>query len=308
MRYYRIGFICVLLCVIRIYSESRLDTLFFLGDSALSIEWMPDSTNIHADWYSTYAIQCTGADSVYVHNDFIPGVTYQSIAYSYGGEDIYSEYRSKIDSGYIIGSHVCHYNVIFGKYNRDPSEMVAGTDCSGFVCRLWGVPRVNTTTLYSRYASIAKDSLKTGDILVKPGSHVVLIADKEDDTHYLIWESTSIVNGCRERVIDITDSYWDSYYPRRYIKLFNNGLTTPRQFHSLAIPLIRFHQGTLIINSLSPKSRFNVKVFTISGKTIYSGIYIHNHPIPLPAAAGILLVQLHEYNNHSSVIGVCTNR
>jgi hypothetical protein len=77
------------------------------------------------------------------------------------------------------------------------------------------VPRVSTHELYSAYTVIGRNDLDVGDILVKPGSHVVLVVEREDATHALIWESTSAVNGCRERSIDFSESAWDAYYPRR---------------------------------------------------------------------------------------------
>jgi len=193
-------------------NSSQLDTMLMLGDSAILMEWTPDSINTRAGWYVQYGSNC---DAMYLHCDFLPGVTYRSIAYSYGGKDIYIEFRNKISNGFLIGSHMCHYN----NFRDDVSKVIAGTDCSGFVCRLWGVPRVATSKLYSQYKDIARDELDVGDILVKPASHVVLIVEKEEDNRFLIWESTSAVNGCRERVIDIHDSIWNEYYPRRYEKL-----------------------------------------------------------------------------------------
>jgi hypothetical protein len=188
-----------------------LDTLLARGDSSIAIAWTPDSVNTRPDWYRTYGSGCTGVDSVYQHCDFLPGQTYRSVAYSYGGEDGHERFRQKLLEGFLVGSHLCHYNS-FG----DPSAVVAGTDCSGFVCYLWDVPRVSTGGLYDSYVAITRQELDVGDILVRPGSHAVLVVEREDSTRFLIWESTSVVNGCRERLIDITDSYWDAYYPRRY--------------------------------------------------------------------------------------------
>lgn len=209
-----------LFCLVNLTSmvaASKLDTLFARGDSCINISWTPDDRNTATAWYVKNGSLCTGADSVYRHSDFKSGVTYKSIAYSYGGEDGYLKFRDKINNGLLAGSHMCHYN-FFG----DPSGVIAGTDCSGFVCYLWGVSRVSTRELHTQYKIITRDELDAGDILVKSGSHAVVVIEHDEDTRYLIWESTSTVNGCRERIIDLTDSYWDSYYPRRY-----EGLTAP---------------------------------------------------------------------------------
>jgi hypothetical protein len=189
-----------------------LDSVFARGDSCLAIEWTPDSVNTSSAWYVENGSKCTGSDTVYRHSDFIAGVTYRSIAYSYGGEDRYYVFREKVASGFLVGSHLCHYNT-FG----DPSSVIAGTDCSGFVCYVWDVPRMSTGGLAedSRFQHISKAAIEEGDILVKAGSHTVLVVEKDDSTHFLIWESTSAVNGCRERLINIGDSAWNPYIPLR---------------------------------------------------------------------------------------------
>lgn len=185
-----------------------LDSVFARGDSCLAIEWTPDSVNTRSAWYIDNGSKCTGSDTVYRHADFIAGVPYRSIAYSYGGEDPYYIFREKVASGFLVGSHLCHYNT-FG----DPSSVIAGTDCSGFVCYVWDVPRMSTGGLAedSRFQHISKAAIEEGDILVKAGSHTVLVVEKDDSTHFLIWESTSAVNGCRERLIDIGDPAWNPY-------------------------------------------------------------------------------------------------
>jgi hypothetical protein len=243
---------------------SPLDTLFMRGDSSIAIEWTADSVNTRNDWYSTNGSLCTGADSVYKHCDFIPGVTYHSIAYSYGGEDGYIKFRDKITAGLLIGSHMCHYN----KYG-DPSAIVAGTDCSGFVCYLWNVPRVATGTLNSQYKIITRAELDVGDILVKPGSHAVLIIEKEDDNIFLIWESTSAVNGCRERSIDLTDTYWNAYNPRRYEALTMDVTYAATNNQNYLFPAVIFSGQRICITAAAPWHG-TAELFTLSGKQLLS--------------------------------------
>jgi hypothetical protein len=194
-----------------------LDSAYSRGDSCLNIVWTPDSANTKPTWYIQNGSLCTGVDTVYRHCDFTPGVTYRSIAYSYGGEDPYLTFRDKLRRGLLAGSHLCHYQTV-----GDPSPYVAGTDCSGFACYLWNVPRVSTNGLVSdpQYQKIQKSDLRAGDLLVRAGSHAVFVVDQDDSTHFVIWESTSAVNGCRERVIDITDAAWAPYVAVR-----NPGIT-----------------------------------------------------------------------------------
>lgn len=226
----------------------HLDTLLARGDSSLSITWTPDSNNTNSQWYRENGSQCTGSDTVYLHCDFTPGITYSSIAYSYGGEDGFLRFREKVESGFLIGSHMCHYN-LFG----DPSPVVAGTDCSGFVCYLWDVPRVSTRGLHSNYTAINKRQLSVGDILVKPGSHTLLIVEVIDSMQLLIWESTSVVNGCRERIIDLNDTYWDAYYPRRYEGIISATHVSPRKATvPEAFPSATVIHGTVMLSAPKP--------------------------------------------------------
>jgi hypothetical protein len=257
----RLLFFSMLPFTVIIASADQLDTMFLRGDSALGVEWTPDSVNTRADWYMHNGSTCTSSDTVYRHCDFIPGTTYKSIAYSYGGEDGHILFREKIKDGFLVGSHMCHYNK-FG----DPSSVIAGTDCSGFICHLWGVPRVSTRELYSQYKVITRDEIDVGDILVKPGSHAVLVVEREDDTHLLIWESTSVMNCCRERSIDLTVPYWDAYYPRRYEGLTSDSHvtdTTPRQMRSF--PFVSYRNGRLAVHS-SGQWRGTVEMFSLLGR------------------------------------------
>jgi len=288
----------LLLSTSAITAETRLDTLFELGDSAIAIEWTPDSTNTRISWYQQYGSGCTGEDSIYRHCDFLPGVTYHSIAYSYGGEDSYPRFREKVADGYLVGSHLCHYNT-FG----DPSNAVAGTDCSGFVCCLWGVPRVSTRELYSQYTVITRDQLDAGDILVKPGSHAVLVIEHEEGTRYLIWESTSAVNGCRERSIDIADTYWDAYSPRRYEGLTIGIISTPKIILPAGFPEIASMRRTLTLKADLPWSG-TMSVFAVNGKLLRTTVVeLASHEsleVPSDFENSVAVVRLYSRNGSVS--------
>lgn len=241
-----------------------LDSVFARGDSCLNVVWAPDSLNTRPDWYGTWGTLCTGSDSIYRHCDFKPGDTYRGICYSYGGEDPYLVFRDKVKRGFLVGSHLCHYSS-FG----DPTPVIAGTDCSGFVCYVWNVPRVATGTLAQKYTSIQKSELVPGDILVKAGSHTVLIVETIDPTHFLIWESTSAVNGCRERVIDITAAEWSAYVARRNNSIVSalSGKSPQRPQHAL----FRIHASrggeTILLNFSRPFSGI-IEIRNTAGRTM----------------------------------------
>ena len=269
---------------------SSLDTLFFRGDSTLAVTWTPDSVNTRLEWYAANGSECTGADSVYRHCDFLPGRTYRSVAYSYGGEDGFLRFREKISEGFVVGSHLCHYNT-FG----DPSKAVAGTDCSGFVCYLLEAPRVSTREFYSQYTAIGRADIDVGDIIVKPGSHAVIVVEKEDENNFLIWESTSVVNGCRERMIDITDSYWDAYYPRRYPGLAVREQTAAPDCPAADSPHVSTNRNSLLVSSPAGWQG-TVSVFSLQGRVVHTSRHtIENGStaiITLPETAASFIIRI----------------
>jgi hypothetical protein len=189
-----------------------LDSVITRSDSCVAIQWTPDSLNTDIKWYTQYGTKCTNSDSIYRRCDFIAGRTYNGIAYSYGGEDPWYTFRMRLAAGYLVGSHQCHYNV-FG----DPSSKVTGTDCSGFLCFVWSIPRVTTTDLYNNKAfiTVPRTEVIAGDALVKAsaayGYHAILIVEAEDPTEVVIAEASSTVFGCRQRVVDLTRSEWSAY-------------------------------------------------------------------------------------------------
>jgi hypothetical protein len=272
-----------------------LDSVLARGDSCLNVAWTPDSTNTRPDWYRTWGSLCTGSDTIYRHCDFKPGDTYRGICYSYGGEDPYLVFRDKVNRGFLVGSHLCHYSS-FG----DPTSVVAGADCSGFVCYVWNVPRVATGTLAQKYSSIEKAELAPGDILVKASSHTVLIVETVDPTHFLIWESTSAVNGCRERIIDINAAEWSAYVARR-----NNSIISalPINQQQLSRPslcrITASRDGMTFLLNFSRPFRGTIEVRNTGGKavclnTISAAAGTVLYPLEKPLACGTYIASVND--------------
>lgn len=214
----------LVLCALSLAAQSfgaafPLDSALSRGDSSLNIVWTPDSLNTRPGWYS----RCCTTDSNYFHCDFKAGVSYRGEAYSYGGEDPYDLFRARLSRGALAGSHDCHYYTC-----GDPSDSVTGTDCSAFVCYLWNEPRLSTVDLAAsgRYVHVDKRSLLAGDALVRSGYHSVFVVEVTDSSELLIWESYGWpVNGCRERIIDVTAADWNSYVAIRNPNLsFTQGI------------------------------------------------------------------------------------
>ncbi|MBD3322166.1 MAG: hypothetical protein GF350_13795 [Chitinivibrionales bacterium] len=184
----------------------HIDSVLARGDSSVNIVWTPTSVNTGSDWWSSCG---SGCSDELKKCDFLPDRTYRGVAYSYGGEDPFYLFRARLLDGWPVGSHLCHYSTC-----GDPSSSVTGTDCSGYVCWVWDEPRVSTRELatFDRYDHIEKNELEAGDILVKHGSHTVLVVDAFDNPEVLVWEAAGTpVNGVRERVINLNDTYWDDY-------------------------------------------------------------------------------------------------
>jgi hypothetical protein len=241
-----------------------LDSVFARGDSCIQIEWTPDSVNTNPAWYQRYGSGCKGVDTAYRHCDFIPGRPYRGIAYSYGGEDPWYLFRSRLTQGFLAGSHQCHYNV-YG----DPSDTVTGADCSGFLCFIWNIPRLSTVMLVqgSQFIKIGRTQIETGDALVRSGYHAVFVAEADDPTNAVIWESSSSLPGCRERITDLTSPAWDLYTPLRYPPVNSGIRENPGVHRTRPSVSIEFRSGDMLIRSRAA-GILSATIVTLSGRCI----------------------------------------
>lgn len=248
--------IFLFLTSVSLYAFS-IDSVIARSDSCVLVEWTPDSNNTSAAWYLNNGLKCTGTDSIYRKCDFSPGLTYHGVAYSYGGEDPWYIFRDKLEQGFPAGSHQCHYN----SYG-DPSDTIAGTDCSGFLSFAWNYPRSSTSMLYSdsNLQTVPFSHLQPGDALVMASSgcgyHAVLVIESESLSETVIAEASSSVFGCRERVVDLNQQYWNCYKALRY-----PGLTSIK----------KEKQQTDKIQLTSIKRSGNGKNYRISFSSPFSG-------------------------------------
>lgn len=139
---------------------------------------------------------------------------YPSVAYDWGGWDTVNKYSEYMAQGYQAGDI------------KTPSveSCSRGVDCSGFVTRCWGITnqKYGTSTLPEISTPITKEELLPGDIINRPGHHVVMFGEWHDQG-ILTWEATT-TNGL-DRVVH---KLWPwsrfersdpPYTPRRYNKL-----------------------------------------------------------------------------------------
>jgi hypothetical protein len=254
------GFILLMLTLITSAFPWPIDSMFVRGDSCVQILWTPDSRNTDGAWFRSCGTACTGSDTVCLHSDFLPGITYRGIAYSYGGDDPYLIFRQRLASGTLAGSHLCHYTSC-----GDPSDTVTGIDCSAFNCYMWNVPRQSTSALAANndYVPVSKADLRPGDMLVKPGSHSVMVIEQDDSTHWIVQEATGTpINGCRERLTDLTAATWTSYQAIRNPDLETSTLIDRIRNPSCLGPELK----DIDLRHLSAFSR--IEIFGIDGRLI----------------------------------------
>lgn len=269
MRLYHFIFL-IFLSINEGFAQLAVDSVIARSDSCVQIQWTPDSINTDISWYEQYGSTCTGADTIYKHCDFLPGVNYSGIPYSYGGEDAWYTFRERLQQGFLVGSHSCHYNV-YG----DPSNRVTGTDCSGFLSFVWGYPRSTTSAFYSgsAFTTIPITDVKPGDALIKAtsgcGNHAILIVEANDIKEVVISEASSTVFGCRERIVDLSTSAWQCYKAIRYPNLVNR--TRQKVFSSesnlISVQKIKPYTYRFLFND---QLNGYVDIYTVDGRRLSS--------------------------------------
>lgn len=171
-----------------------------------------------ADQLSKYVWQCSEsnrrapcAHGVAYRSDWQPNQQVQGLPYNWGGADGPDQFSLKLRRGMGAGSH--KWNGVLG--------CTAGIDCSGFVAYCWGhrtgghgYSTANMGSFCTRMKGDVYSTLKPGDALNKPGSHIVLFAGYRPDGGPIVYEA----NGSAARVIRNEKLSWSSlagYYPVR---------------------------------------------------------------------------------------------
>jgi hypothetical protein len=287
------------LLIVTFSSEARtIDSVITLSDSCVQIKWSPDTNNTNPVWYLQNGSLCKGIDSIYKRCDFIAGREYCGIAYSYGGEDSWGTFRSHLFAGFLVGSHQCHYD----KYG-DPSSIITGTDCSGFLSFVWDFSRSVTSTFYNNptFTTVPITEVQPGDALVKAtapcGYHAVLIIENEDPTEVVISEASSVSFGCRERIVDLTSSSWACYKAIRYPKLVKTSTkTTHATAQNILVVDINQKQSGLLRLNFAPGFSGKICGYLPDGKLLFKKNVTQNESVlnieTTPIRTNILLVEI----------------
>lgn len=110
--------------------------------------------------------------------------TWNGASYCYGGNSMGSSCQGKIDGGYGVGANSCQW----AANGNNTESWAAGIDCSHFVCRCLSISYSSTSNLPGVCNEISWDNLQKGDLLINPGSHVMMFKEWEgpDKSNYTV--------------------------------------------------------------------------------------------------------------------------
>ncbi len=186
-----------------------------------SIRWQVTSRNYGSDPDT----QCSGFDRIrrpwYLRGAV--GSEARGVPYCWGCSGSLATFERRIAQGAVAGN-VC---------TRDaPRRAFAGVDCSAFVSATWGLSVHFTTAMIPTISTpIDPWSMKPGDVLNKPNSHVMLFIGYTADRRVQVIESAT--GGCNGRVCRNVYSLGSllarGYVPRRYRGLEGDQTSTVAQ-------------------------------------------------------------------------------
>lgn len=147
------------------------------------VEWTPGyyNTTFWADTYYVYGGDGYNPWGGYYEShrycDFEEGNTYNGVAYGFGHWDTWYDFLNSMSGDTIgAGNHSCHYWNYYYATGIVPPPWTTGTDCSGFVSRCWQLSEHHSTSdLQYDGFPVEIEDVDTGDIIDRPGHHVVLV-------------------------------------------------------------------------------------------------------------------------------------
>lgn len=113
---------------------------------------------------------------------WVPGQETEGVPYQWGGFNTVAEFDTGLKAGKAAGD--VYTDVKRSLLDDAVTNEAVGIDCSGFISRLWKLPRsYSTRELPGLCQNIAWNSLKPGDILNTHNAHCLLFAGWEDKKH-----------------------------------------------------------------------------------------------------------------------------
>ena len=179
-------------------------------------------------------------------SNFRIGTGYNVETYVYGGSDSEATFINRIKNKICPGGNNIdnpkHSTKWFYDQGYNVANKLAGIDCSAFVSSCWNVSRTNASGLANMSIRLSNRSeLKPGDILARPGYHVILVLTKPESGKINIAEATPPnVRVVRGKVLTSISSSYGAYTSFPMFSDFSPA------------------EGT-IINNASPKIKVKIK-------------------------------------------------
>ncbi len=134
------------------------------------------------------------------------GESNQGVAYNWGGASTVEQFATGIAEGKYAG------NVPDSRKNG-VSKQCVGVDCSGLVSNCWCLPKKLSTREFENISHklTAFSELRKGDILLLPGSHVMIFVEFQDHAKVHIIDSTRATGRVMERTVSISELCGNGY-------------------------------------------------------------------------------------------------
>lgn len=176
---------------------------FWTKDDANAMAW----EFIQNSWYCTYADYTRDCGDLKPHYITTYNVQSYSVPYCWGGWDLKADFNYYMQNDYKDAGDI-------NCTGYSQRSCTAGTDCSGYVSRMWGLSTKHSTTMLDdNPPSVAgnKNNMAEADIYDWPGHHVVLFRYYSATGYSAIFEATTTDNVDRCINTIRANSYFSSY-------------------------------------------------------------------------------------------------
>jgi hypothetical protein len=186
-------------------------TMIDHGLEFVNVNWTCSDDNVDHHW------SCLSWTSA-----FSPGQHVTGEAYSWGGWD-----KPNTDFLTYLSAGLCAGSLPGNNCGQTDAYWATGVDCSGLVSRCWELPaRRTTSTLVSVSDQITIGELQSGDIMNKPGSHVIMFYEWYiPNSRMKVIEATP--DTCRFSYPNADSLLNAGYVPRRYQYVYDPGNNNP---------------------------------------------------------------------------------
>jgi hypothetical protein len=169
-----------------ISQRNILDVFDQVNNSTVPLTALPRGSDGIDDRFFTWNAKATPPRWEYKKSNwpFVVGESVTGEAYAFGLWDTTTTYTTKLSANKIAGARANDTDANSDRIlDTGAEDRFTGIDCSGFVARVWGITstkirdKPGTPTLATNnYALlIATEDLKSGDILLRTGAHVIVV-------------------------------------------------------------------------------------------------------------------------------------